>query len=327
MMMMQRFVGGFVVAVAVAVLVVAGSGSVAVAVEGENASAIRPTVLWHGMGDTCCLPFSMGAVKKEIEKHLPDIYVYSIMLGKNEIEDEFEGFFGNVNTQVDNICTKLKSDPNLKNGFNAVGFSQGGQFLRAYVQRCNDPPVHNLVTLGGQHMGVTDIPHCTATNATLCQLMAEALSVGAYVDGIRNYSVQAQYFRSAFEYKKYLEKNIFLADLNNERATKNATYKQNLASLNRFVLIEFSEDTMVVPRESSQFGYFKEGAMKEIVPMRQQPIYTEDWIGLQQLDKDNRIVEKKCPGDHLQFTMKYFLDNVISPFLNNTVTTTTTTTI
>ena len=39
-----------------------------------------PTVLWHGMGDTCCFPFSMGHIKRLIEKQLPGIYVYSIMV-------------------------------------------------------------------------------------------------------------------------------------------------------------------------------------------------------------------------------------------------------
>lgn len=31
--------------------------------------------------------------------------------------------------------------------------SSGGQFLRAYVQRFNDPPIKSLVTLGAQHQG------------------------------------------------------------------------------------------------------------------------------------------------------------------------------
>jgi hypothetical protein len=43
------------------------------------------------------------------------------------------------------VCNKLAADPNLKGGFNAIGFSQGGQFLRAYTQRCNNPPVHNIL--------------------------------------------------------------------------------------------------------------------------------------------------------------------------------------
>jgi palmitoyl-protein thioesterase len=41
-------------------------------------AAVRPTVLWHGMGDTCCNPLSMGSIKKEIEKSIPGIYVNSV---------------------------------------------------------------------------------------------------------------------------------------------------------------------------------------------------------------------------------------------------------
>jgi hypothetical protein len=41
------------------------------------------------------------------------------------VEDEIGGFIGNVNSQVDYVCQTVKADPNLKNGFNAVGFSQG----------------------------------------------------------------------------------------------------------------------------------------------------------------------------------------------------------
>ena len=30
---------------------------------------------------------------------------------------------------------------------------KGGQFLRAYVERCNKPRVYNLITYGAQHNG------------------------------------------------------------------------------------------------------------------------------------------------------------------------------
>ncbi len=46
-------------------------------------------------------------------------------------------------------------------GFDGIGFSQGGQFLRAYVERCNEPRMRNLITVGAQHQGVYDFPHCT----------------------------------------------------------------------------------------------------------------------------------------------------------------------
>lgn len=35
----------------------------------------------------------------------------------------------NANTQVDMVCQKLATDEKLQNGYNALGFSQGGQFL------------------------------------------------------------------------------------------------------------------------------------------------------------------------------------------------------
>merc|ERR1711862_276837 len=91
-----------------------------------------PVVLWHGMGDNCCLPFSMGKIKKVIETEVPGAFVHSIQTGNNILEDEAEGFFGNANKQVDKACKTLKGIPELAGGFNAVGFSQGGQFMRAY---------------------------------------------------------------------------------------------------------------------------------------------------------------------------------------------------
>lgn len=54
----------------------------------------------------------------------------------------------NSNDQVEEACKIIQGDPDLKNGYNAVGFSQGGQFLRAIAQRCPNPPMKVLVSLG-----------------------------------------------------------------------------------------------------------------------------------------------------------------------------------
>lgn len=43
-----------------------------------------------------------------------------------EIEKSFSM---NTNLQVDEACKQIANDTNLKNGYNAIGFSQGGQFL------------------------------------------------------------------------------------------------------------------------------------------------------------------------------------------------------
>ncbi len=51
------------------------------------------------------------------------------------------------------VCEMIANDPALQNGYNAIGFSQGGQFLRAVAQRCPSPRMRNLITVGSQHQG------------------------------------------------------------------------------------------------------------------------------------------------------------------------------
>jgi palmitoyl-protein thioesterase len=116
---------------------------------GISSSPPIPVVLWHGMGlplllyqltlfpssflqgDSCCNPMSMGYIKKLIRRNVPggDVYVNSLMLGNNVVEDTEHGFFANMNEQVQKVCDQLKADPKLSEGYNAIGFSQGGLFV------------------------------------------------------------------------------------------------------------------------------------------------------------------------------------------------------
>ena len=109
---------------------------------GESSSL--PVVIWHGMGDSCCNPLSMGAVKRMIEDEVPGIYVRSLMIGGNVATDTTNGFFMNVNEQVKMACKLIKEDANLARGFNAIGFSQGSQFLRAVAQGPDSIETNNL---------------------------------------------------------------------------------------------------------------------------------------------------------------------------------------
>lgn len=43
--------------------------------------------------------------------------------------DYESGFFIHPNTQIEYACKELAKDEKLKKGYNAIGFSQGGQFL------------------------------------------------------------------------------------------------------------------------------------------------------------------------------------------------------
>jgi len=279
------------------------------------AAAPRPTVIWHGMGDSCCNAGSMGKVKSTIEQALPGVYVHSVMVGDNPLDDTVKGFLDNANRQVQEQCQRLKADPKLKDGFNAVGFSQGGELLRAYIQRCNDPPVYNLVTMGAQHQGVLDIPGCVGYNETLCEMMTKLLAKGAYAPIIRDNLIQAQYFKDPYNISVYLEANPFLPDINNERATKNPVYAQRLSTLNHLALFRFTQDITVVPRDSAWFSFYNGSVL---LPLRDQDIYKQDWIGLKALDVQNRLSFHDAPGGHMHFTLDFLRQQVITPFLNNT---------
>jgi palmitoyl-protein thioesterase len=254
-----------------------------------------------------------------IEESLPGIYVYSIEIGDTVEQDEMNGFIMNANDQIDYVCNKLSSDPKLASGFNAIGFSQGGQFFRGYVERCNYPPVHNLVSIGGQHQGVFGFPKCNATDMTLCEYMRELLDLGAYVPFVQDHLAQADYWHDPLNEKLYLDGNIFLPDINNAHSAKNATYKNNMLSLNKFSMTLFTHDTMVQPIESEWFGFYVEGQDQVTEPLQATPLYTEDWLGLQEMDKGNRLDFLSVEGDHLQFSNEWFTNNIIFNYLNNTI--------
>lgn len=241
------------------------------------------------------------------------LFVYSIATGKGESGDIWSSYFGNVNQQVKKVCDELKSVPQLRDGYNAVGFSQGGQFLRAVAERCQHlgPKMHVLVTMGGQHEGVNTIPGCLK-ETFWCQLMRSIMGRGSYSHWISQDIVQAQYVKDPFLFDEYLKYNPFLPDINNEYSVKNPQYAANLASLKKLVLFRFTNDTVVVPRDSAWFSYF-DG--KELFPVRQLSIYKYDWIGLKMLDERGDLLFGDCPGNHMNFTWDWFKDNIVSKYL------------
>ncbi|KAI0331191.1 alpha/beta-hydrolase [Cubamyces sp. BRFM 1775] len=268
--------------------------------------ARRPLVIWHGLGDSYASP-GMLEFMNLIKGMHPGIFIHSVYLNENIEEDERAGFFGNVNEQVLLVAEQLANVTELQGGFDAIGFSQGGQFMRAYVERFNSPPVHNLITFGSQHMGVSDLPACRAWDV-LCQLARRAARGGVYTEWAQTNLVQAQYFRDPDRLDVYVEHNRFLASINGEAEDlRDPAYAKNLASLNALVLVLFSADKTVVPKESSWFGSYapspedaQDASEKTVVPMRLQPLYKNDWVGLRQLDESGRVVLETCEGEHMQ---------------------------
>ncbi|GAB1605322.1 palmitoyl-protein thioesterase 1-like [Argonauta hians] len=274
-----------------------------------------PVVLWHGMGDSCCNPGSLGAIKKFIEATLPGVYVKSLMIGNSVFEDVENGFFMNTNDQISLVCKMLATDKKLANGYNAIGLSQGGQFFRAVAQRCPQPPIRNLISLGGQHQGVYGIPNCPGENYSICDMVRKLLNMGAYKSFVQDNLVQAQYWHDPLNEELYRNKSLFLADINLEHGN-NLSYKQNLLKLKNFVLVKFSKDDIVDPRETEWFGFYKAGQAKELYTLEESPLYTKDLLGLQTLKKTGRLHLLEFPSNHLRFTLTWFNQTIIQKFLN-----------
>lgn len=278
--------------------------------------ANTPLVIWHGMGDTCCNPLSMGRIQKLIEQNVSDIYVHSLQIGNNVEQDTLNGFFMNANDQVDFAYNLIKSDPKLANGYNAIGFSQGGQFLRALAQRYPDPPMKNLISVGGQHQGIYGFPRCPVDDVSICDYIRKLLNLGAYVGFVQDNLAQAEYWHDPMQEDEYRKYSVFIADINQERDF-NQTYKDNLLKLKNLVLVKFNQDGMVVPRESEWFGFYKEGQGKDLYTMEESGLYVKDLLGLQTLDKSGRLFKLATDGDHLQFKEEWFLENIVSKFIHD----------
>lgn len=288
-------------------------------VEGQSTTP-TPIVMYHGMGGTCCEPLVITPLMKAIREAIPGVYIKSLMFGSNQAIDQARSFNDKVNKQIEEACKMIASDPKLKNGYHAVGISQGCQFLRAVAQRCPTPRMRVLVSWAGQHQGVYGIPEtCPGISGQMQMCLPAARQlvtshVLAYSDLLQNTLVQAQYWHDPLHEEDYRLKSAFIAEINNERV-KNQTYVNNLLKLENLVLIMNAADGFVIPRESSHFGFYKPGSDKEIIPMRQTRLYLEDRIGLKQLDQSGRVKEYTIPGEHIFMDHPWFKKEICGRYL------------
>lgn len=209
-------------------------------------------------------------------------------------------FLGNVTEQIAQVCEQLSTDPIIAHApqVNALGFSQGGQFLRGYIERCNNPPVRNLVTFGSQHNGISEFQKCGLTN-WVCRAAEAFLNAGKWSALAQAHFVPAQYFRDPEDLENYLSYSNFLADVNNEGEVKNETYRENMRALNRLAMFMFEDDTVMYPKESAWFAEVN-GTSGKVTPLDERPIYTEDWLGLKELGEKGKLDFLKAPGQHMQ---------------------------
>ncbi|KAF9781922.1 hypothetical protein IL306_012769 [Fusarium sp. DS 682] len=259
-----------------------------------------PLVVWHGLGDQFNSD-GMKSIQELAEAINPGTFVHIIALDENPDQDRAATFNGNVTDQISKVCEELAKHPILSTApaIDAIGISQGGQFLRGYVERCNYPQVRSLITFGSQHNGIVNFRACGPTD-WLCKGAMALLRFNVWSNFVQSRLVPAQYYRNPQteeDYSKYLESSNFLADINNERELKSQKYKANLSKLTNFVMWMFEDDDLVVPKESA---WFEEVNGTETIPLRARDLYREDWLGLRELDRNGGLRFRSAPGRHLE---------------------------
>jgi len=171
-------------------------------------------------------------------------------------------------------------------------------------------------------MGVSHFPGCKP-NDIMCSLARSAVRAGVYTSWAQHNIIQAQYFRDQDNIASYLRSNTFLTSINNElEESRNETYARHLLTLSHLVLVLFNNEKTVIPKESAWFGSYaprEPGDPLTIVPMRLQPLYVEDWIGLRELDESGRLVMLTCDGEHMQLSWEC-LEPILTTYLGEAET-------
>lgn len=263
-----------------------------------------PLVIWNGLDDKFDSK-GIQALDEIVNNIHPGTLIYNISIPSNGRPSTL---FGNVSSQLATVCDVLASHPILSTApaIDAIGLSQGGQFLRGYVERCNNPPIRSLVTFGSHHNGISKLKECASTDWR-CRSEMALMRFNLWSAFTQSFFVPAQYFRDPEDFQSYLDGSGFLADINNEREQKNPKYRENLASLRKFVMFMFEDDSIVTPRESSWFGEITASAK---IPLRKRKMYLEDWLGLRELDEKGGIVFRSINADHMQISEQVLNDTI-----------------
>jgi palmitoyl-protein thioesterase len=67
--------------------------------------------------------------------------------------------------------------------------------------------------------------------------------------------------------------------------------------MNGIMLVKFTEDTMIHPKETSQFGSLDRNG--KLILMEDQEIYKSDAFGLKTMNEAGKIQLISCVGNHL----------------------------
>lgn len=260
-------------------------------------SSSLPVVLLHGVASEAANMNNLGHwISEEFNTK-----VFNLEIGNGKKTS----IYTPLSIQLNELCQTIYAIDELKEGFNFIGMSQGGLLARGYVERCNEFPVRNLITLVSPHGGT----------------VLRDLNINMYTMFNQEHLSVSNYWRDPRLLTEYLTMCTYLPILNNE-ILKDATnssdeddddrehnddfveeimhnnQKEQMKSLDHFVMVWSPYDDIVNPAESAKFSFFNEDF--EVVALEDTDLFKTDALGLKYLKDEHKLHTYETNCTHVQ---------------------------
>jgi len=213
--------------------------------------------------------------------------------------------------QIDSISATIYEfiDENkeaFQDGFHLLCHSQGTLICRGLIETNANFGVENFVSLAGVHMG-----QYGGSNVLLTRNIYKVF----YTPEAQKLLSISSYWHDPLHETFYLNTSVFLPQLNNIQLDPD--YKTNFLSINATLLTGSPDDSVIMPWQSSFFGFYEVNSTRTILPYTQQDVYLEDTFGLRSLDTRGGLVLNQQPGvtHQMWLTDQSLFDEVVLPWL------------
>ena len=267
-------------------------------------SCIYPIALFHGIVDSCNMK-NTSTLVNDLKRDL-GVHVECIEIGNGFLDTVVKP----IQSQVEEACEKIKSNPNFQGKFSILGISQGTLIGRYIIEKCDiKGQVMNYMSFDGPQMGIASIPKITC--GSFCEWLCNITAPLAYK--LKDNIAPCGYYKYKYDQKTYQETNTFLKMLNNENEEKDEEVYRRFSSLQKVKLIKSREDTVITPRESSWFEFYdKKG--NYIVPLKESDFYINDNIGLRKLDEEGKVTFTEFQEEHVLYNMDEYYNEIVEFF-------------
>ena len=265
---------------------------------------IYPIAVFHGITESCDMKGTSTLVN-DLKRDL-GVHVECIEIGNGFLDTIFK----NLQSQVEEACDKIKSNPNFQSKFNILGLSQGTLIGRYIIEKCDmQGQVAKYMSFDGPQMGIGSIPKLTC--GTFCDFLVNMTAPTFYK--LQDTIGPAAYFRFKYDQEYYMEHNTFLKMLNNENEIKDEEIYKRFSSLEKVKLIKNRADSVIVPRESCWFEFYDfEG--NNIVPLEESEFYIKDFIGLRKLIEEGKVIFTEFTGEHILYNIVEYWEEIVEFF-------------